>query len=152
MAAEPQPPALSDSGTESAIRRLLNRQAQLTDQQAQVQAELATLLPSQYGSNIKLELHMLRHKLHALRAYAALHGTTPSGAVFCVYSRQLTLFPSLGTRLGPSPPHPFSDRYLRFETKIIRPCWLTLDAASRRSDQPSTDIRSRRGPVYAVPM
>lgn len=83
MAAEPQPPALPDSGTESAIRRLLNRQAQLTDQQAEVQAELAALLPSQYGSNIKLELLMLRHKLHALRAYAALHGTTSSGAVSC---------------------------------------------------------------------
>jgi hypothetical protein len=76
MAAEPQPPALSDSATEPAIRRLLHRQAQLTDQQAEVQAQLAALLPSKYGPNIKLELLMLRHKLHALRAYAALYGTT----------------------------------------------------------------------------
>lgn len=102
MAAEPQPPALPDSGTESAIRRLLNRQAQLTDQQAEVQAELAALLPSQYGSNIKLELLMLRPKLHALRAYAALHGTASSGAVSYSYSRQLTPLLSRETRL-PSP-------------------------------------------------
>ena len=78
MAAEPQSQSQSqpDVGTESAINRLLNRQAQLADQQAEVQAQLAALLPAKYGSNIKLELLMLRHKLHALRAYAALHGTT----------------------------------------------------------------------------
>ena len=74
--ADPQPPVLADAGADSAIRRLLSRQAHLTDQQAEVQAELAALLPSKYGSNIKLESLMLRHKLHALRAYAALSGTT----------------------------------------------------------------------------
>lgn len=91
MAAEPQPPVLADAGTESAIRRLLNRQAQLTDQQAEVQAELAALLPSKYGSNIKLEALMLRHKLHALRAYSALSGTTTPGAVPCLNPHLLDL-------------------------------------------------------------
>ena len=108
MATEPQPPAQPDSGTESAIRRFLNRQAQLTDQQAEVQAELAALLPSQYGSNIKLELLMLRHKLHALRAYAALHGTTFSSAMSRFYSRLLTPSPSRGARLAPPGQLPLS--------------------------------------------
>ncbi|SPN97801.1 uncharacterized protein DNG_01313 [Cephalotrichum gorgonifer] len=74
MAAELQPLAPPDPGTESSIRRLLNRQVQLTDEQAEVQAQLAALLPAKYGSNIKLELLMLRYKLHALRAYGALNG------------------------------------------------------------------------------
>lgn len=82
MAPEPQPPVLADAGPDSAIRRLLVRQAQLTDQQAEVQAQLAALLPSKYRANIKLETLMLRHKLHALRAYAALHGTTLRCNVF----------------------------------------------------------------------
>jgi hypothetical protein len=43
---------------------------QLLDQQAEIQARLAALLPQKYGPNIKLELEMLRHKLRVLRAYA----------------------------------------------------------------------------------
>jgi hypothetical protein len=43
---------------------------QLLDQQAEIQAKLAALLPQKYGPNIKLELEMLRHKLRVLRAYA----------------------------------------------------------------------------------
>ncbi|PKS07887.1 hypothetical protein jhhlp_006495 [Lomentospora prolificans] len=73
MAAESQSQSQPDVGTESAIKQLLNRRAQLADQQAEVQAQLAALFPAKYGSNVKLELLMLRHKLHALRAYAALH-------------------------------------------------------------------------------
>lgn len=83
MAAESQALSQPDVGAESAIKRLLNRQAQLADQQAEVQAQLAALLPTKYGSNIKLELLMLRHKLHALRAYAALHGTPPHLHAIC---------------------------------------------------------------------
>ena len=43
---------------------------QLLDQQAEIQAKLAALLPQKYGPNIKVELDMLRHKHRALRAYA----------------------------------------------------------------------------------
>jgi hypothetical protein len=69
-----QPTAMAvDPGPEVTIRQLLDRQAQLQDQQADVQVQLAALLPAKYGTNIKLELVMLRHKLHALQAYCALH-------------------------------------------------------------------------------
>ncbi|KAH8905577.1 hypothetical protein BR93DRAFT_854162, partial [Coniochaeta sp. PMI_546] len=43
---------------------------QLLDQQAEIQAKLAQLLPQKYGPNIKIELEMLRHKLLVLEAYA----------------------------------------------------------------------------------
>ncbi|KAL1839008.1 hypothetical protein VTJ49DRAFT_1983 [Mycothermus thermophilus] len=46
---------------------------QLLDQQAEIQARLAALLPQKYGPNIKLELEMLRHKLRVLQAYAHDH-------------------------------------------------------------------------------
>ncbi|KAH8893705.1 hypothetical protein GQ53DRAFT_95804 [Thozetella sp. PMI_491] len=46
---------------------------QLLDQQAEIQAKLAALLPQKYGPNIKVELDMLRHKLRALHAYANDH-------------------------------------------------------------------------------
>lgn len=63
----PQTPALPaqhyDPALEPAIKQLL-------DQQAEIQARLAALLPQKYGPNIKLELEMLRHKLRVLRAYA----------------------------------------------------------------------------------
>lgn len=95
MAAEPQPPVLADAGTESTIRRLLDRQAQLTDQQAEVHAQLAALLPSKYGSNIKLESLMLRHKLHALRAYAALYGKSTPGVMACLDPMHAQLIPCL---------------------------------------------------------
>ncbi|KAK4245294.1 hypothetical protein C7999DRAFT_34354 [Corynascus novoguineensis] len=60
----PAPPAQHyDPALEPAIKQLL-------DQQAEIQARLAALLPQKYGPNIKLELEMLRHKLRVLRAYA----------------------------------------------------------------------------------
>ncbi|KAK4149758.1 hypothetical protein C8A00DRAFT_46684 [Chaetomidium leptoderma] len=52
-----------DPALDPAIRQLLN-------QQAEIQARLAALLPQKYGPNIKLELEMLRHKSRVLRAYA----------------------------------------------------------------------------------
>ncbi|KAK3311173.1 uncharacterized protein B0T15DRAFT_385537 [Chaetomium strumarium] len=55
-----------DAARDSTIRQLL-------DQQAEIQARLAALLPQQYGPNIKVELEMLRHKLRVLRAYADDH-------------------------------------------------------------------------------
>lgn len=64
----PPPPALLvpppyDPALDPAIKQLL-------DQQAEIQAKLAQLLPQKYGPNIKLELEMLRHKLLVLEAYA----------------------------------------------------------------------------------
>ncbi|KAK3896733.1 zinc finger protein [Staphylotrichum tortipilum] len=52
-----------DPSLDPAIKRLL-------DQQAEIQARLAALLPQKYGPNIKVELEMLRHKLRVLHAYA----------------------------------------------------------------------------------
>ncbi|KAL2020682.1 hypothetical protein VTK56DRAFT_8078 [Thermocarpiscus australiensis] len=46
---------------------------QLLDQEAEIHAKLALLLPQKYGPNIKVELEMLRHKLRVLRAYADDH-------------------------------------------------------------------------------
>lgn len=43
----------------------------LLDQQAEIQARLAQLLPEKYGPNTKVELDNLRHKLRVLRTYAA---------------------------------------------------------------------------------
>jgi len=64
----PPPPALLvpppyDPALDPAIKQLL-------DQQAEIQARLAQLLPQKYGPNIKVELDMLRHKLRVLEAYA----------------------------------------------------------------------------------
>lgn len=56
----------SDLSPDPAIRALL-------DQQAEIEAKLAALLPRKYGPNIRLELHMLRHKLRALNAFASEH-------------------------------------------------------------------------------
>ncbi len=52
-----------DTPLDPAIKHLL-------DQQAEIQARLAVLLPQKYGPNTKVELEMLRHKLRVLRAYA----------------------------------------------------------------------------------
>lgn len=52
-----------DASLDPAIKHLL-------DQQAEIQARLAVLLPQKYGPNIKVEVEMLRHKLRVLRAYA----------------------------------------------------------------------------------
>ena len=57
-------PAPYDPALDPAIRQLL-------DQQAEIQAKLAALLPRKYGPNVGLELDMLRHKLRVLEAYAA---------------------------------------------------------------------------------
>ncbi|KAB5536578.1 hypothetical protein GE09DRAFT_1176484 [Coniochaeta sp. 2T2.1] len=64
----PPPPTLLvpppyDPALDPAIKSLL-------DQQAEIQAKLAQLLPQKYGPNIRIELEMLRHKLLALEAYA----------------------------------------------------------------------------------
>ncbi|TDZ21982.1 Zinc finger protein RME1 [Colletotrichum orbiculare MAFF 240422] len=64
MAADPQ--SLPDPALDSAIRQLL-------DQQADIQARLAVLLPAKYGTNVKVELNMLRHKLRALQLYSDHH-------------------------------------------------------------------------------
>lgn len=53
----------SDPTLEPTIRALL-------DQQADIEARLAVLLPQKYGPHIRVELDMLRHKLRALRAFA----------------------------------------------------------------------------------
>ncbi|EFQ28731.1 zinc finger protein [Colletotrichum graminicola M1.001] len=71
MAADPH--TIPDPGLDGAIRQLL-------DQQADIQARLAALLPAKYGPNVKLELDMLRHKLRVLQAYSETHrlsSTTP---------------------------------------------------------------------------
>lgn len=54
----------SDPNLEPTIRALL-------DQQAEIDAKLAALLPRKYGPNVRVELDMLRHKLRALRALAS---------------------------------------------------------------------------------
>jgi hypothetical protein len=62
--AAPVPPHQQyDPALDPAIKQLL-------DQQAEIQARLAALLPQKYGPNVKLELEMLHHKLRVLRAYA----------------------------------------------------------------------------------
>lgn len=63
VAPAPPPRQQYDPALDPAIKHLL-------DQQAEIQARLAALLPQKYGPNVKLELEMLRHKLHVLRAYA----------------------------------------------------------------------------------
>ncbi|OAA61139.1 c2h2 finger domain containing protein [Niveomyces insectorum RCEF 264] len=45
----------------------------LLEQQADIQAKLAVLLPQKYGFNATAELENLRHKLRILRAFAANH-------------------------------------------------------------------------------
>lgn len=52
-----------DASLDSTIKALL-------DQQAEIEARLAALLPHRYGPNVKVELDMLRHKLRILRAFA----------------------------------------------------------------------------------
>ncbi|CCC06246.1 unnamed protein product [Sordaria macrospora k-hell] len=59
----PPPSVPYDPSLDPAIKHLL-------DQQAEIQAKLAALLPQKYGPNIKVELDMLRHKYRVLRAYA----------------------------------------------------------------------------------
>lgn len=56
--------ASSDPSLEPTIRSLL-------EQQAEIEAKLAALLPRKYGPNIRVELDMLRHKLRVLRAFAS---------------------------------------------------------------------------------
>lgn len=55
-----------DPAVEPTIRALL-------EQQVEIQAKLAALLPRKYGPNIRLELQMLRHKRRALLSYAEEH-------------------------------------------------------------------------------
>lgn len=50
----------------------------LLDQQADIEARLAALLPQKYGPNVKVELDMLRHKLRILRAFAGDNRKQPS--------------------------------------------------------------------------
>lgn len=52
-----------DSSLDPTIRALL-------DQHAEIEAKIAALLPRKYGSDFKIELAMLRHKLKSLRAFA----------------------------------------------------------------------------------
>lgn len=59
----PHPAPQYDPSLDPTIKHLL-------DQQAEIQAKLAVLLPQKYGPNIKVELEMLRHKHRVLRAYA----------------------------------------------------------------------------------
>lgn len=54
----------SDPSLEPTIRALL-------EQQAEIEAKLAALLPRKYGPNVRVELDMLRHKLRGLRAFAS---------------------------------------------------------------------------------
>lgn len=42
----------------------------LLDQQAEIEAKIAALLPRKHGPDFKVELVMLRHKLKSLRAFA----------------------------------------------------------------------------------
>jgi hypothetical protein len=62
-----------------------SRIQQLRDQQADIQAQLAQLLPLKYGPNIKLELEMLRHKLVVLEAYARDNSKMLSPSVLTLY-------------------------------------------------------------------
>lgn len=52
-----------DSSLDPTIRALL-------DQQAEIEAKIAALLPRKHGLDFKVELAMLRHKLKSLRAFA----------------------------------------------------------------------------------
>lgn len=52
-----------DSSLDPTIRALL-------DQQAEIEAKIAALLPRKHGPDFKVELAMLRHKLKSLRAFA----------------------------------------------------------------------------------
>jgi len=52
-----------DSSLDPTIRALL-------DQQAEIEAKIAALLPRKYGPDFKVELAMLRHKLKSLRTFA----------------------------------------------------------------------------------
>lgn len=54
----------SDPNLEPTIRALM-------EQQAEIEAKLAALLPRKYGPNVRVELDMLRHKLRVLRAFAS---------------------------------------------------------------------------------
>ncbi|KAF4831802.1 Zinc finger protein RME1 [Colletotrichum siamense] len=69
MAADPH--NLPDPAVDTAIRQLL-------DQQAEIQARLAALLPAKYGPNVRLELDMLRHKLRVLQTYSDHHQISSS--------------------------------------------------------------------------
>lgn len=83
--ADNPPPALLpspyDPNLDSTVRQLL-------DQQAEIKAKLAALLPQRYGPDIKSELDMLRHKLQVLEAYANDNRKLPSllrclSSLFC---------------------------------------------------------------------
>lgn len=62
-------PCSYDASLEPTIRALL-------DQQLEIQAKLAALLPRKYGPNVRVELDMLRHKRRALLLYAEDHHLT----------------------------------------------------------------------------
>lgn len=63
-----------DSSLDPTIRALL-------DQQAEIEAKIAALLPRKHGLDFKVELAMLQHKFKSLRAFAddnrKQHSTSP---------------------------------------------------------------------------
>jgi hypothetical protein len=74
-------PSPYDPSLDSTIKNLL-------DQQADIQAKLAALLPQKYGPNVKAELDMLRHKLRVLRLFAAEEGGSRNAAFFCLREKR----------------------------------------------------------------
>ena len=68
-----------DPSLDPAIKALL-------DQQADIQAKLAALLPQKYGPNLAVELDNLRHKLRVLRVYADDNRKFPCGFLLCSLS------------------------------------------------------------------
>ncbi|KAI0109552.1 hypothetical protein GGR51DRAFT_569838 [Nemania sp. FL0031] len=65
-----------DPSLDPTIRRLF-------EQQAEIQAKLAALLPTRYVPNGRLELDMLRHKLRALETYARSQNISGNVPVLC---------------------------------------------------------------------
>ncbi|KAJ2984630.1 hypothetical protein NUW58_g5957 [Xylaria curta] len=65
-----------DPSVDPTIRRLF-------EQQAEIQAKLAALLPAKYVTNGRLELSMLRHKLRALETYARSQNLSGIVPVLC---------------------------------------------------------------------
>lgn len=67
-----------DPSLDPTIRRLF-------EQQAEIQAKLAALLPTRYVPTGRLELDMLRHKLRALEIYASSQSMSPPFILFYYY-------------------------------------------------------------------
>lgn len=68
-----------DPSLDPTIRRLF-------EQQAEIQAKLAALLPARYMPSGRLELTMLRHKLRALETYARSRSMFPYSLCFLGYT------------------------------------------------------------------